>query len=270
LLRQYRVLDRASVVDHVPLVEILYKAVIGLISGDRRRGFRRNITAVNSQFMKDFVREVYGIEAHVVYPAFLQREAVGGLPWEERQLRFVALGRIAPDKGCMTLIDLFAQLSRRFPAAKFMMIGRSADPSYEQRLRDYARAQGVTLALESHAEHTEVRQTLARSMFFLHAKEYEHFGIAILEAIAAGCLTFVHDSGGQTEIVRPAVLRYREPADLVRGVEMLLHDAKLREATAGELRVIAEEFLGRDFGKELERVLLPLWDQTWKGKQRKL
>jgi glycosyltransferase involved in cell wall biosynthesis len=259
-LRRYGVFVGKSVVDRVRVAESLYRVVLFLVSGDRRRGFRRNVTAVNSHFMRKFVREVYGLEADVVYPVFLKKEKLGGLPWEQRRFRLVALGRIAPDKGYAGLIDIFARVQRKYPAAEFLIMGESADPVYEESLREHARAAGVAVSFEPNAGSTQVWETLSSSMFFVHGRKFEHFGIAILEAVAAGCLAFVHDSGGQTEIVRSPLLRYKEPADVVQGMELLLQDAGVRNRTVKELRHTAEEFLGRDFGKELERVLLPLWD----------
>lgn len=50
----------------------------------------------------------------------------------------------------------------------------------------------------------EVEQTLRRSRVFLHTMKHEHFGIAVVEAMAASLVVVAHNSGGiQTDILKP-------------------------------------------------------------------
>jgi glycosyltransferase involved in cell wall biosynthesis len=53
----------------------------------------------------------------------------------------------------------------------------------------------------------------------------EHFGIAVAEMTRAGCIVFVHDGGGQVEIVgdEPG-LRYRSDFEAVDKICKLLDD----------------------------------------------
>lgn len=53
-----------------------------------------------------------------------------------------------------------------------------------------------------------LRDRLVRSKYFLHTKVAEPFGIAAVEAAAAGCLPLVHNSGGQVETVPFPRLRF--------------------------------------------------------------
>ena len=46
-----------------------------------------------------------------------------------------------------------------------------------------------------------LRQMLLDSKIYLHPKKNEHFGISIVEGMAAGCIPIVHNSGGPKEFV---------------------------------------------------------------------
>jgi len=55
-----------------------------------------------------------------------------------------------------------------------------------------------------------VKQELSRTRFFVFPAVNEHFGIVTVEAIASGALPFVHNSGGQREIVPDPRLRFTD------------------------------------------------------------
>jgi glycosyltransferase involved in cell wall biosynthesis len=44
-------------------------------------------------------------------------------------------------------------------------------------------------------------QSLGEARAYVHLMQGEHFGITIVEAMSAGCVPIVHDSGGPREIV---------------------------------------------------------------------
>jgi glycosyltransferase involved in cell wall biosynthesis len=46
------------------------------------------------------------------------------------------------------------------------------------------------------------QEVLAKSKIYLHLMKGEHFGITVVEAMSAGCVPIVHDSGGPKEIVQ--------------------------------------------------------------------
>ena len=56
----------------------------------------------------------------------------------------------------------------------------------------------------------------------LHTCIAEHYGFAPAELQALGCITFVHDSGGQREIIANPQQRYSDTADAVRKIAAVL------------------------------------------------
>ena len=103
---------------------------------------------------------------------------------------------------------------------------------YFESLRKYVdehRIKNVVLLANPSSE--RVRDELARTRFYIFPGINEHFGMTTPEAIASGAIPFVHDSGGQREIVNNQELRFVDKT-IFDTFESLLkwNDAELKEA----------------------------------------
>lgn len=98
----------------------------------------------------------------------------------------------------------------------------------------------------------ELRRWLRDSMFYVSCAGYErrtaaqaeHFGIAIVEAMAAGCVCLAFAAGGHREIITHGVdgfLWRREP-DLARLLSQLARDEQLRTIVALRAQQKARQF----------------------------
>ena len=262
-LNKYKIIPRKNILDLSSFLNGLYRKISFLVSGDTLEGFKKNITAVNSKFIQGLVRDVYGIESTVLYPGFLLNgDSNVGTKWEDRPFRFVAVGRIAPDKDYVGLLDVFKALSVEFPQARFLIVGKVGDSTYYAKLQKKARTLAGRLEIVTDASREELHALLRTSKFFIHGKEYEHFGIGILEATHAGCIPFVHDSGGQREIVTPQVLRYRTVDDIVVAVDRMCGHEEERDGILAELQASLSRFRKSSFMQALDRLLGPLLTES--------
>jgi glycosyltransferase involved in cell wall biosynthesis len=75
----------------------------------------------------------------------------------------------------------------------------------------------------------ELRRTLRRSKVFLHVTNGEHFGVAVAEAMASGCIPIVHDSGGPREFV-PQHLRFNKLREASEKIEKAIFDWSPQES----------------------------------------
>lgn len=256
-LKELNALARETSLARLPFADHLYRLAVSKIAGDSLEGFRKNITMVNSGFMKKVVEGVYGIEGEVVYPAFLTEDLLQATPdWDGRDFRFVSVGRVARDKNLTTLVDYYALLHREFPQAEFVIAGRSSDHKYEELLLKAAALRGVPLRILKDLPDQDLRSLLKASRFYVHSKINEHFGISIVEAAASGCLTLVHHSGSADEIVRTPRLVFEDGNDLVSKVKTLLDDS-IRQRVLAELRSRLDEFTLKGFYSRLDDVVLP-------------
>ena len=80
------------------------------------------------------------------------------------------------------------------------------DRALVERLRDEARQLGVSdhVAFEVNASFSALLDVVERAKVAIHTMQEEHFGISVVELIAAGCVVVAHNSGGPKEdIVGP-------------------------------------------------------------------
>ena len=98
-------------------------------------------------------------------------------------------------------------------------------------------------------------QLYAESKFYIHPKPYEHFGISVLEAASAGCLTFVHDSGGMIEIITSDVLRFKNVSELIYKLTRLIDDATLRNDSLDKLKSSVNNFTIENFDRGIESAI---------------
>lgn len=188
-----------------------------------------------SNFTKGFVREKWHRESTTLYPP-CPIDLYKDLDSPKEDL-VVTVGRVVPEKR----MDLFLEMAREVPKARFAIIGSVAreQESYLRHLREIAppNASFVMSPLR------RVRDVLARSKVYVHCARNEHFGITIVEAMAAGCVPVVHDSGGPREIVNDATgSRWTTVGDAVKQISDLITNDSLRMRLSRAARSRADQF----------------------------
>ncbi len=257
-LHRYKMTGNTTLLDRWVLLGELYRALFYAVSGNRRSGYRRNLTIPSTRFIRGVLEEAYGITGEVVYPAALPDEAPPDTPaWEEREFLIVAVGRLAPDKNYPRLLELFRAIHDRYPESRLVIIGRIGDSGHARGLQRAASGSGLPVQFVTEAGNEEVRASLSRARFLLHAKEFEHFGIVLAEAANYGCLPLAHDSGGAPEILPSGLLRYRSEEELVRNVSRICTDRELRRSVQSELLAGLDRFRLPAFEAGLDRMLTP-------------
>ena len=175
-----------------------------------------NMILCNSKFTKNAILETWGNnnipEPKVVYPAPLERPA-SNMGWDNRENRVLYVARFAPFKRH----ELLRDLARRMPHMEFVSAG-SYSPAHKEYVRSLMINHPKNYSLRFNVSQRDLMELYATSRVYVHLAEAEHFGIAPVEAMASGCVTFAHDSGGPREFV-PPYLRWREPSELQSKLE---------------------------------------------------
>lgn len=189
--------------------------------------------ACNSQYSKECFLSVFPEfhkEIPVIYPPvkFDDYRTVENL----QRKGIISLGRFAATKKQLEQIRIAEQL----PAVDFHIVGFVTDKDYFERCSDYVNSHGLAnVHLHPNLDYHEMVKLLNSSKYFLHTLENEPFGITAVEAIAAGCIPIVHNSGGQKETVPHPELRY----NLLQDVPLILR--QLEEKNEHQvLDIIAE------------------------------
>ncbi len=172
----------------------------------------------NSMFTSSWTRRLWGVEADVLYPPVRAEVAPGA----KRPLILV-LGRFfdpsyGHSKKQMELLDTFAGLHRdgELDGWELALVGGCDAANREFVLAIKRAARGLPVSVHVNAPGETVQRLLGEASIYWHAagfgedeqrhpERFEHFGIAVVEAMAAGAVPVVYGRAGPVEIVRPGL-----------------------------------------------------------------
>jgi GT2 family glycosyltransferase/glycosyltransferase involved in cell wall biosynthesis len=147
-----------------------------------------------------------GDRVRVVHPGIdAARFDAGARPAEPAEV--LVLGAIAPSKRPDVALEAFALARRDDPGLRLRIAGAPLTDSDERlaaKLRGRASRPDLAGSVELLGAVGDPRAELERATVLLHCAPREAFGMAVLEALAAGRPAVVPDSGGPREIVDAA------------------------------------------------------------------
>ena len=160
------------------------------------RAFRGNRILANSKFIHNALRRHLGIRSQVVYPPVAVEEFRRKKLGSPRKRLVVSVARIRPGKN----LNIVPQLAKSVNDAHFVIIGLADSASLdtvqslESAIRAFEVEHRVTLLINQ--PRRKLVDILSSSLVFLQTQRHEAFGIAIVEAMAAGCVPLVPKDGG--------------------------------------------------------------------------
>jgi glycosyltransferase involved in cell wall biosynthesis len=172
------------------------------------------------------------------------------------------VGRITEWKGQHVFIEAAAAVRRKFPQARFQIIGSAmfAEEAYEARLRARVRELGLEDCLEFTGFRADVQELIGRLTILVHASTTgEPFGQVVIEGMAAGKPVVATRGGGVPEIVVDGVtgllVPMGEAAPMADAIVRLLSDPSSATAMghAGRQHV-ADHFTIQHTARKLEAI----------------
>ena len=139
-----------------------------------------------------------------------------------------SLGRIEPDKHTLELVRMYKLLHEADPSLKLIICGLTGSADYLSEVKSLIRELNVPIELVLDQERALVLKLIQESKYYINPKPYEHFGIATVEAIEAGCIPLVHNSGGNKELVSYNVLRFESAEELSKNYNLLNGDEAMQ------------------------------------------
>jgi glycosyltransferase involved in cell wall biosynthesis len=173
--------------------------------------------------------------------------AVVGLPPDGPVVVFA--GRLLATKGVMELLAAWATLSAEHPAARLVIVGAGGGLMHdcEAQIHAFIEANGLRGSVVTTGFVRNVEDYLKAGDIFAFPTMDEAFGIALIEAMAAGLAVTASAVGGIPDIVTPEVDGLLVPpadvAALTSALGRLLADAALR----GRLGAAAAETVERRY-----------------------
>jgi glycosyltransferase involved in cell wall biosynthesis len=118
--------------------------------------------------------------------------------------RIGLIGRISPWKGQHIFLRAAAEVHKRFPRTRFIIIGAAlfGEDGYDQQVRQLPAQLDIQEVVEFAGFRPDVQQAIAELDMVVHASTTgEPFGQVIIEGMAAGKPVVATDGGGVPEIV---------------------------------------------------------------------
>jgi len=177
------------------------------------KGFDEFITL--SDYSAKYIKEYWYQESKVIAP---YSKDLTPLPKEDKTICVIGNMFYEADGHCKNQHILIECLRLLGKGWKMTIIGNVVNPSYFEHLKVLAKDLDVVFLPGCTDSLKE--GVLRKSKFFWHGNGYdrvrpdqtEHFGIAPEEALKAGCLTYVHSSGGAQDFCTS----WNTPEELIR------------------------------------------------------
>lgn len=234
-----------------------------------------DLCMVNSQFTKGWIKQLWGLDASVVFPPL--RDGLNPRPKRPTILSIGAI-RGAQHKKQAVMLECFKSLcDGGLKGWRYVMMGACSTSAEDQdalkRLR--ASAAGYPIEICSDVSGSELKQGLESSSILWHSmgfgvdaarepRRMEHFGMVATEAMSAGCVPVVFNGGGLREIVTHGKTGFlwSTPEELQQHTLQLTSDEKLRRGISAAAVQDSQHYAGPAFERRLQAALQPLLNPT--------
>ena len=195
---------------------------------------------VNSLYSRESVRRVYGLESRVCYLG-IDPARLDAAP-RDRERFVLGLGAFVPEKGVDRALRAVAGLSEPAP---LVWVANTVAPPFRTAMMSLADRLGVELDVRVAISDSGLADLLATAGVLVYAPYLEPFGLAVLEASAAGLPVVGLAEAGVRETVLDDVngLLVVDEAELAAGLDHVLSDMGLAERLgAGGRKLVGERW----------------------------
>ncbi|XP_004447132.1 GDP-Man:Man(3)GlcNAc(2)-PP-Dol alpha-1,2-mannosyltransferase [Dasypus novemcinctus] len=261
-------------------VKLIYYYLFAFIYG--LVGSRSDVVMVNSSWTLNHILSLWkaGNCTSIVYPP-CDVQTFLDIPLQEKKMTpghlLVSVGQFRPEKNHPLQIRAFAKLREKkvaasLPPLKLVLIGGCRNKDDELRvsqLEKLSEALGVQEDVEFkiNIPFDELKNYLSEATVGLHTMWNEHFGIGVVECMAAGTVILAHNSGGpKLDIVVPyegditGFLAENEEGY----AETLAHILSMSEEKRLEIRKNARASVSRFSDQEFEVTFLSSVEKLFK------
>jgi glycosyltransferase involved in cell wall biosynthesis len=218
------------------------------------------IKAAISRFSQEWTKRRWDVDCTIIHPPVDTRIQPGSKKNTILSVgRFTATGHT---KKQMEMVTAFGELQNsRLRDWDYFCVGGLGDtPEDRAYFQTVGRkALGCGAQVLANIERGRLKELYGQASVFWHAAGYgegderpelsEHFGIATVEAMSAGCVPVVINKGGQPEIIQHGVsgFLWSELEELKEYTELLSEDERLRSQMAEAARARAAFFSREQF-----------------------
>lgn len=214
---------------------------------------QKGTVVANSQWSANLIAEKYGTHCgSVIFPPVgAEFEARS---FEARKADFVSIGRIAPEKRIESQIRIIEGLREKGIETRLHLIGECGDDPYGRKIRSLV-VDKPWIIMEGRQSGKRKAELLTSCRYALHTCNHEAFGITVAEFVKAGCIPFIPDTGGQTEIVPYPELQFRTEQEAIEKIVSVLESPPRQKGLLTKLKARAELFSAKHFQQESLKII---------------
>jgi len=219
-----------------------------------------NTIVTNSNFTRGIIEANLQKKALVVHPGIELNNIIASGGNQARENVVITVSRFRFAKG----LEIIPKISQSVRSARFTLIGISDDASQEclKQISRLATGAGVQdrIQIFDNMPFGFILGNLLVAKIFLHTQAMEAFGMAIVEAMAAGCVPVVpRDGGPWFDILEGKEgvygFSYGSISEAAQKIRMLLENDELRTEVSARARRRATDFDSSVFESEILRLV---------------
>ncbi|MFV5702417.1 glycosyltransferase [Flavobacterium sp. XS2P12] len=119
----------------------------------------------------------------------------------EKKPYFLSANRISPEKRVEVAIKAFASIADKLPEHRLIIVGKSQNKSYSEKLAELVSSLSVGDRIEFHDFRPDVVNLMKDATALVVASNFEGLGRMTVEASFMGCLVLGRNTGGTKEIL---------------------------------------------------------------------
>ncbi|KAM6598825.1 hypothetical protein CsatA_018434 [Cannabis sativa] len=256
-------------------VKIIYYTIFSWMYGFV--GSHAHLAMVNSSWTQSHIQKLWKIPDRIkrVYPP-CDTSGLQALPLERpsKPIKIISVAQFRPEKAHSLQLEAFSvalgKLQADFPRPKLQFVGSCRNTSDEERLQNL-KTRACELKVDADVEfhknvtYRDLMELLGGATVGIHSMTDEHFGISVVEYMAAGAIPIAHNSAGpkmdivleedrkQTGFLARSVDEY---ADAIINVIEMPETKRLEMASAARRR--ASRFSEQRFYEDFKAAFRPI------------
>jgi glycosyltransferase involved in cell wall biosynthesis len=192
--------------------QVPFRNVNGKTLLNRMKLFRIKKVICNSFFTKSFIDEEYGVDSIVIYPPV----DVSNIKPKRKENIILSVGRfsqLTQAKNQDVLVDVFKKLERPVSNVWKLVLAGGTEVGADEYLKKLNKiSKNTNIEIIESPSFDEIKDLFGRSKIYWTAAGFgvneekepmrvEHFGISLVESMAAKCVPIAYSAGGHKEII---------------------------------------------------------------------
>jgi glycosyltransferase involved in cell wall biosynthesis len=230
----------------------IYNSLVKLIASSYETPRSGRVLA-NSTWTAHMVYRVYGIIPDVLYPPVDIDYFSEASRNNSREKIIVTISRFSPEKKLEKILDA----ARELPDYTFVIVGSTglgSEKVIEELEKRIDKLKLRNVELKPNLPRSQLRELLEEALFYLHPEFTEHFGIAVVEAMSAGCIPIVYRDGGVWHDAVSKIsekLGYSNIGDAPKIIRQIEKEKQLQEELRKRSIEVSKTFSYDNFKKNL-------------------